>query len=237
MTIARNIDGFSTVIASARHADYRRPLPFDYMELFEDFVAAASGVPAGWTHTNTSGSLALASLSYLTQTLGGSDNDLSQLYPTTAALTIATGKRAHFRWRGKVDKGSGGTEGEQEVYIGLSAVATGTGFIDAGGTALAVNDFIGFASYDGSANISCVCRDTDVESAESAATSYTDGTLLELAWDYDGTTVTFYKDTAQVAQINTNVPTAALTPMLYVKAGEANAAVLTTDYVWTAVER
>lgn len=237
MTAIRSSDGFATAQAGERHADFRRPLPFDYMTVFEDFIAAASAIPPGWTHTNTSGTLALASLSYLTQTLGGSDNDLSQLYATTATLTIASGKRAHFRWRGKVDKGSTGVEGEQEVYIGLAAVATGTNFIDAGGTALAVDDFIGFASYDGTTNISCLCRKTDVESTTAAATTYSDATFLDLAFDYDGSTVSFYKDGTRVAQATTNVPTAALAPVLYVKAGEAKAAVLTTDYIWAAVER
>ena len=238
MTLLRNTDGFATTLEPGeRHGYFKRPLPFDYFFVYEDFIAAASAIPPGWTHTNTNGTLALASGTNITQTLGGADNDASHLYPTTATITIAAGKRAHFRWRGKIDKGSGGTSGQEEFYIGVGAAQTTTNFVNAGGTALAVDDFIGFAKFDTTNNINCICRKTDVESAESSATTYTDATVLELGFDYDGTTVTFYKDSIQVAEIATNVPTAALTLHMKVKAGGAHAKVMTTDYIWFAVER
>jgi hypothetical protein len=237
MTIIRNPDGFATANVGERHADYKRMLPFDYVSIWEDFSAAASGVPAGWTHTNTNGTLALASGTLLTQTLGGADNDLSQLYATTAIFPLTAGKKAFFRWRGKVDKGSTGTIGEQELYVGMSSVQTGTNFIDAAGTALAVDDFVGFASYDGGVNIDVVARKTDVLSTLAAVTTYADVTFMDLACDFDGVNLSFYKDSTFVGQLTSGFPTAALAPMIYFKGGEAKAAVLTTDYIWFAAER
>lgn len=242
MPIIRNPDGFaSTAETGERHGYFRRPLPFDYQGgphgFFEGFTLGSSGIPFGWTNTNTNGTPALASGPALTQTLGGADNDASQMYPGTAVYAIGSGKRAHFRWRGKVDKGSGGTIGQEEVYIGVSSVQTTTNFINAGGTALAVDDFIGFASFDATTSIGCYCRKTDVESSESAATTYADATFMELGFDYDGTTVSFYKDATLIAQVSSNIPTAAVGPVLYVKAGAGHAKVLTSQYVWFAVER
>lgn len=238
MPTLRNAAGFSTVEgAGERHYGFQRPLPMDYQTLFEDFIAAASGVPAGWTHTNTNGTLAIAAGTNLTQTLGGADNDLSQLYATTASFTLVAGKPAFFRWRGKIDKGSTGTVNVQEIYIGMSAVATGTNFIDAGGTALAVDDFVGFASYAAGAQTDLVARKTDVQSSLSLARQHVDATVCELAWDFDGATLTFWKDTTYLGQLTSGFPTAALAPMLYVKAAEAKAPVLTTDYIFFANAR
>jgi hypothetical protein len=209
-----------------------------YITLFEDFIAATSSTPPGWTHTNTNGTLALASGSLLTQTLGGADNDLSQLQMTTATLAIASGKKFTLEWKGKVDKGSTGTIGEQEIYIGLGTVQTGTNFVAADGLSLAVDNFIGFASFDGSTAINAVARTSDVEVLGSAATSYADVTVMVLSLQSDGTTVTFRKDGAIVGTLAASaVPTAALAAVLYVKGGEAKAAVLTTDYVYVSIER
>lgn len=236
MAIYRNPDGFSVHNTGERFASYERLTPFKYHTYFEDFIAITSGVPEGWTHTNTNGTLALTTPSSLTQTLGGADNDLSQLQATSNTLVMVSGKKAFFRWRGKVDKGSTGTIGEQELYVGIGTVQTGTNFVAAAGTSLAVDDFVGFASYDGTANICATVRVTDVESVEANITSYADVTTLELGWDFDGTTVTFWKDANRLTQISA-FPTGAMAPVIYFKGGEAKAAVLTTDYIFVAIER
>jgi hypothetical protein len=239
MSIFRNPDGFSTVNDGGVHAGLTRPLPFSYHVLFEDFVAAASATPPGWTHSTvgTTPAVTLGTGSTLLQTLPAEDNATSALYGTTATLTIAAGKKAYFEAKVKVDKGSTGTIGEQELFVGISTAATTTNFMAADGLSMTADNAIGFVSYDGSTSISCVSRSTDVESVEAAATTYADATWMVLAWDYDGSTIKFYKDSNLIATITATPSATAMTPMLYVKAGEAKAAVMTTDYIFFAVER
>jgi hypothetical protein len=239
MSITRNSDGFATTTEGERHAGFSRPLKFTYHEFFEDFIAAASGTPAGFTHSTvgTTPTAAIGANSTLVQTLPTEDNATSALYATTASMTIAAGKKAYFRARLKIDKSASGTIGEQEFFVGLSTAAVTTDFMAAAGTSLAVNDCLGFVSYDGTANICCVSRVTDVESVEANATTYAQATYMELAWDWDGETIKFYKDSNLVSTITATPSTTAMVPMLYFKAGEAQPAVMTTDYIWCAIER
>jgi hypothetical protein len=239
MFIFRNSDGFATTQDGERHAGFSRPLKFDYHEFWEDFIAATSGTPAGFTHSTVGSTptVAIGANSTLVQTLAGADNDTSALYATTASMTIAAGKKAYFRARLKIDKSASGTIGEQEVFVGLSSAQTTTSFMAADGLSMAVDNCVGFVSYDGTANICCVSRVSDVESVEANAASYAQATYMELAWDWDGSTIKFYKDTNLVATITTTPSTTAMVPMLYFKAGEAQPAVMTTDYIWCAIER
>ncbi len=188
-----------------------------------------------WTHTQTNGTLAIGS-SGITQTLGGADNDLSQLYLATASFALVSGKRALFEAKVRVDKGAAGTIGQQEVFVGLSKVQTSTNFTAADGLTMTVDDCIGFWSPDGSANLAAIARATDVESIEAAASTYADATSYVLRILFDGTTAVFYRDGVGIASL-TGFPTAALTPMLFIKAGEGKASVLTSAYVLVATER
>lgn len=194
-----------------------------------------------WTHTQTNGTLAVASTGgcgISTQTLAGADNDLSQLYPATATITLTSGKKTMFEAKVKVDKGAGGTIGEQEIFVGLSAVLTGTNFTAADGLTMATDDCIGFWSPDGTAGLSAISRDTDVESIATAATTYVDATWCVLSWHYDGiSTVKFYSNDLLIASLSDIPEDTALAPMLYIKAGEAKAAVLSCDYIMVCRER
>ncbi len=236
MTIFRNPDGFSVRNEGERMGLYDRIEPFKYTVFFEDFALGSSGIPFGWTNTNTNGTPTNAINTTLLQTLGGADNDLSQMYATTGTLALVSGKKAFFRWRGSVNKGSTGTIGEQELYVGLATVATGTNFVAADGLSLAVDNFVGLSSYDGTTAINAHVRVSDVESIEAAVATYADVTTMELGWDFDGASVTFWKDTTKLAAI-TAFPTAVIAPMIYFKGGEAKAAVLTSDYIFAAIER
>ncbi len=237
MSIFRNSDGFSLRNEGESTAAYADINPFKYHTLYENFARAVSGIPYGWLNDNSSGTPTIASGPLLVQTLGGSDNHYSHMYAATATFALVAGKKAFFRWRGKVDIGGSGVLGEEEIYIGLGAVQLTTNFVVAGGTSLVVDDWIGFASYDGSATIGAVARKTDVESSETGVTSYADATFMELGFDFDGTTATFYKDLVKLTALNTNIPIAAVTPMILIKAGEAIAKVLSTSYLFVAVER
>ncbi len=194
-----------------------------------------------WTHTQTNGTLAVASTlgcGIATQTLAGADNDLSQIYPATATLTLTANKKCVFEAKVKIDKGAGGTIGQQEVFVGLSAVLTGTNFTASDGLTMATDDCIGFWSPDGSASFSCIARDTDVESIDTASSAIVDATWYVLSWYYDGgSTIRFYVDDALVASLTDLPEDTALAPMLFVKAGEAAASVLSTDYILVARER
>lgn len=240
MTTFRNPDGFSRKNAGEWAANMDFADPLKWQVFYEDFMVASSGLPYGWTNTNTNGTPTISASATLgstlfVQTLGGADNDASQAYPTSAMMTLVAGKKAYWRSRHKVDKATG-TIGEQEIYVGLASVQTTTNFINAGGTALAVDDCVLWASYDGAATWSNVVRVTDVESSEAVVAAYADLTFFELAWEFDGTSVQFWFNNTKYAAI-TAMPTAAMAPVLYFKAGEAKAAIMYTDYVFCAIER
>lgn len=231
-------DKFLSDLAAGMAADLRSGVPYmdpaSWKVWYDPFVQIPE-VSTYWTNTNTNGTLGIGS-SGITQTMGGADNDLSQLYLKTATFALVSGKRALFEAKIKVDKGAAGTIGQQEVFVGLAAVATGANFTAADGLTMAVDDCVGFWSPDGSTNLAAIARATDVESIEAAASTYADATTYKLQWLFDGTTVTFYKNGTGIASL-TGYPTAALAPMLFIKAGEAKPAVLTTTYVLVATER
>ena len=238
MAIERFYDGISTVYADNPLGNLPYPDPTKYAIWMEDFILIPE-VTTYWTNTNTGGTLAVASTGgtgVATQTMGGTDNDLSQLYPKTATFALTSGKKAFFEAKIKVDKGAAGTIGEQELFIGLAAVETGGNFTASDGLTMTSTNCVGFWSIDGSTNLAAIIRKADVESIEGAASTYADATFYVLSWYFNGTSVAFYKDDQQIASLAT-FPTAAMAPTLYIKAGEGKASVLTTDYVLVAVER
>lgn len=231
-------DKFLSDLAAGMAEDLRTGVPYmdpaEWKVWIEPFVQIPE-VTTYWTHTQTNGTLAVGSTG-ITQTLTGGDNDLSQMYLATASFALVSGKQAIFEAKVKVDKGAAGTIGQQEVFVGLASVLTGNDFTAADGLTMAVNDAVGFWSPDGSTNVAIITRATDVESIEPAATTYADATFYTLRWLFDGTTVTFYRNGASVGSL-TGYPTAALSPMLFIKGGEAKPAVLTTAYVLVVTER
>lgn len=212
--------------------------PTTWAVFFEDFLLIPDA-GEDWTHTNTNGTLAVDSTNgcgSATLTMAGADNDLSQLYPAAGTFTLTSGKKAIFETKIRVDKATG-TIGEEEIFVGLSSVQTGGNFTAADGLTMTVDDCIGFWSADGSAVINAIVRDTDVESITAAAT-IVDVTDIVLSWYYDGgSTIKFYVNDGLVAELNDVPADTALTPMLYIKAGEAKAKVLTCDYILVARER
>lgn len=238
MPIERFYDGISTVYASNPLGMLPRTDPTTYAMFMEDFLTPV-GTTDLWLHTQTNGTLAGAATGgcgIITQTLAGADNDLSQLALKSVSFLMTAGKKLFFEAKVKVDKGAAGTIGEQEVFVGLSTVQVGANFTAADGLTMAADDVLGFWSKDGTANLAAIARKTDVESIESAATTYVDATWMVLSIYFNGTTAYFYKDDNGIAAL-TGYPTAGLCPTLYIKAGEAKPAVLSTDYVFVAVER
>lgn len=237
MSIQRFLDGVSNVTVDDPMGSLPFLDPIGWSTYFMDMHVLPSSL--GWTLTNTNGAAAVIAgttgTGVLTLTCAGADNDLAQIYATTATWALVANKRAFFETRIKVDKATG-TIGEQEVFVGMAAVLTGANFTAADGLTMTVDDAVGFWSPDGSAAVNCITRKTDVESSQAAAFTMADVTYYVLSWYFDGTRVKFYKDDTLIGTL-TNYPTAGLSPTLYIKAGEAKGAVLSTDYVFVAIER
>jgi hypothetical protein len=131
---------------------------------------------------------------------------------------------------------AGGTVGLQELFVGLGTVQATNNFIAADGLTLAVDNAVGFWSGPTTANISCISRVADVESIQSAATTYALTTAMVLSFYFDGTTIKFYKGDTKIAELFT-YPVLGMVPTLWIKCGEAQVASLTTDYILVARER
>lgn len=234
----RFLTGVSSVAASDPLAELPYLDPTKWMLMMNDMLVLPTSL--GWTNTNTAGTLAVASgaagCGVATQTMGGADDNLSQLYMTTATMALVANKQAFFEAKVRVDKGAGGTIGQQELFAGLCTVQTGANFFAGDGLSMTVDDCVGFSSYDGSTNLNAVARISDVESAQVGASTYADATYYVLTWYFNGSYIIFYVDGTEVARLF-KFPTGAMTPCLYIRAGEGAASVLTTDYVFVAIER
>ena len=235
----RFLNGVSNVNYDSPFGWYPHISPVTWASHMEEMLVLPSSL--GWTHTQTNGTAAVTSGTYgtgiLTQTLGGADNDLSQMQATTATWGMIAGKKAVFEARVKVDKGAAGTIGEQELFIGLASVQTSTNFSAADGIAvMPVDDAIGFWSPDGSTNLNCLNHTTDVESIQVGAAVYADATWMTLSFYFDGTNIFFYKDGVVIAELTTYT-TNAIGRTLFIKAGEAKPSVLSCDYLFVAKER
>jgi len=240
MAVMRHVDGFTDIEVGNPLQELRRPDPTRYAMFMEDFLLYdKTQGNAAYTLTATNGvDTIVGPTGVLVLTLGGADNDLAQLYPTDAAWQTQAGKRLFFEARVKVNKGSGGTIGQEELIIGLTGVQTGANLINAGGTARTFDNGMAFISYDATTNIGVSQVLADAESTESAVTTYADDTWMVLSIYYDGGSNTyFYVNDTLEATLTSNLPTAVLTPMLYIKAGAAHAKVLNVDYVMVVTER
>ena len=207
-------------------------------ECWDLYDAAQTTTYYTLTQTNGVDSIVAGAGGVLTLTLGGADNDLAQIYGTNEAWATSATKKMLFEAKITVAKGASGTIAQEELFVGLSSAQTATNFFAADGLTRTMDDAIGFASYDGSVNIDCIQGEADVFSTETAATTYADATAAVLSWYYDGAGNTkFYKDDALVATLTTSLATSKLTPMLYIKAGEGKAKVLSVDYYLVARER
>ena len=238
MSIYRNLDGFSDVAQS----DPLGALPFldptRWAVDFEDFLRYDLAQETGhYVLTQTNGVDTIAGpTGVLLLTLGGADNDVAELQGAVAPWQTQTGKKLLYEARVKVAKGAGGTIGQEELFFGLATIQTTTNFMNAGGTALAVDACMGFVSYDASTSLSPVNRVADVESIEAGAASYADDTWMVLSLYHDGSSTKFYKDGTLLGDLAAE-PTTVMTPTLFVKAGGAHAKVLHCDYYLVAAER
>lgn len=251
MPIQRNYpDGFSSLAPNHPFATLDIGNPFKWAEFKDDFTFFDTTLLVGgypYTHTTTNGTLGVTTpTGVLTQTLGGADNDASQLQGTPQGFAPSSTKRTFFMARFNLTLASGGTAAANEVFIGMAKNQTTTNFMNAGGTALTVDNCMGFVKYDGTAAFSSVVRVSDVESSDAALFTLTSATFVNVAFYYDGKQTRFWQGTAvdgsdmtfsaPISTLQADV-TGALSPVMYIKAGEAKAHVLNTDFIYIWQER
>lgn len=247
MTILRNEDGFNSFQGNHPLAelDFTNPLKWSFwMEDFHAYeIAQAAGNPYTLTQTNCTDTITTPN-GVLVMTLGGADNDSGQLQLTESPFALVANKRFYMQMRFNLTFASAGTIAANEMFLGLATEQTTTNFMNAGGTALAVDNALGFVKYDAVGAMAAVVRASDVESTDGGVITPTTATWITAAIYYTGTVSKFYAGTAAdgsdmtlVATLSGVDPTAAMTPTFFVKAGEAKANILNVDYLFVASER
>lgn len=245
MTIIRNEGGFSPLAASHPLANLDFGNPFKWSSFFEDFNAyditqLIGGNPWTLTQTNCVDTI-VGATGVLALTLGGLDNDAGQLQLAESPFQCSSTKRTFMQFRFNLTLAASGTVAANEMFIGLATEQTTTNFMNAGGTALAVDNALGFVKYDAIGTMASVMRKSDVESTDGGVITPTDAGWITAAIYYDGASARFYAGTAVdgsdmtlKSTLTGNDPTAVMTPTLWIKAGEAKANVLNVDYfgVW-----
>lgn len=196
------------------------------------------GTGGEFTHTQTNGTLSYEGPNgVLIQTLGGADNDLSQIYLSAAPLAFVAGKEFAFEARVRFGSTGNVTLGEEELVIGLTSAQTGTNFMAADGLSRTFDNGCAFVSFDGSTSFTLQQGQGDTFSTVANAFTYAYNTWYRFGIRYDGLVTAFFVDDVKVGELATNLSTSAVTPMLFIKAGEAVAKTLRTDYISFASER
>lgn len=239
--ITRNVGGFTALRAGDPLADLDVGNPRKWAIFMEDFLTyditqLVGGNPYTLTATNCVDTIG-GPTGVLALTLGGADNDVGQLQITGVPFATNS-KRMYFEAKVKLALASAGTIAANELFIGLAAQQTTTSFIGSTGLALTVDNCIGFVKYDADSTLGAVLRKSDLESTDGSLKTPVDGVYTTLAFYYDGnSSVKFYVDGLLKSELTSNIPTADMTPTLYIKGGEAKANVLSCDYILVAAER
>lgn len=248
MAIFRNTDGVSSLPATHPFANLDLLNRFKWSTWMEDFNAyditqAIGGNPWTLTQTNCVDTI-LGPTGVLALTLGGADNDVGQMQLAESPFALSAGKKAVFMARFNLTLASGGTVAANEMFVGLATEQTTTNFMNAGGTALAVDNCLGFVKFDTGASMAAVMRVSDAESTNLAIHTPTDAVDATVLIYYDGTSSYYYvgsaadgSDAVLKATLSGTHPTGVLTPTLFIKGGEAKANILKTDYIFCGVER
>lgn len=240
MALQRNLDGYSAVPASDPLGGLDLGNPRKWAVLMDDFMAyditqLVGGNPYTFTATNCVDTITGAT-GVLNLTLGGVDNDSGHLQITGTPIQLNS-KRLYFECRFQVALAPGGTIAANEVAIGLFSQQATTNFMASDGLSLVADRALGLVSFDASGSCNLVMRDSDVQSTVTNALTLVDSVWVTFSIYYDGSKAIFYKDLAEIGRLETVDPVTAITPTLYIKAGEAKANVLKVDYFLVACER
>jgi len=247
--VTRNEAGFTSFPKGHPLEDLDFNNPLKYCIRFEDFLdyditQLIGGNPYTLTATNGVDTI-LGPTGVWTGTLAGADNDLIQLQ-TVEAPWQTNGKRLYFMARFKLNI-AGGSIAQNELFVGLSSNQQGTAFFAADGLSMTMDDAIGFFQFDGTASMGVTMRENDVGSEEAGVLTLTDDVFVTIAIVFDGAKADFYTSLeADGSDMRADNPQATLTsvdatsvlvPCIYLKAGEAQANILSCDYTLTASER
>ncbi len=250
MSILRNTDGFTSLPSNhpLANLDLTNPLGWSWFE--EDYVGydlthLIGGNPWAFATTNGTETIGTGAGGLLTLTLGGADNDYGELNLANSPHAIAAGKHLYLQTRVRITLAGGGVMTAGEFFIGLSKLQTTTNFMNAGGTALTVDNALGFVKYDAVGTLNSEMRTVDVESTDGVVFTPVTAVWMTLAIHYDGAKAMFYagnaadgSDMKLVSTLTGNDPTGvALTPKIWFKAGEAKANILDVDYIIVASQR
>ena len=249
MTATRNTDGFTSFPKGHPLETLDLANPIKNWSFWDDFMhyditQLIGGYPYNLTATNGVDTI-VGPTGIWTGTLAGADNDLIQLQLVEAPFQT-NGKRLYFMARFNLNI-AGGSIAQNELFIGLSSNQQGTAFFAADGLSLTMDDALGFYQLDGDASMSVTMREADSGSVDTEVLTLTDAAFVTVAIVCDGTEAKFYTSTLAdgsdmradnpVATLTGNDVTSVLTPSIYLKAGEAQANILSLDYVLVGGER
>lgn len=200
-----------------------------------DFIQASDlDTTNDWTDTQVDGgtdngevfALAADSLNgELTITTNDADDDSSAVQLNNEFMKLASGKRAWFEARVKVDDAD-----TCDLLVGLSVNDT---------TPLDASDRVNFKATDGSAALSFEAVKNSTATTEADVGTLADDTYITLGIHWDGKNkLEAYVDRSKVATVTANIPDDEnLAPNLFIQNGSAAASTLTVDYIFCAKER
>jgi hypothetical protein len=254
--------GVSTAQRGTALFNLGMPDPTKFITCFEDFCGinsfpiTASGLAAAsnetWTFTVTEGGAGDASSAVADINGGGvllttdaGDNDTIFVQHRTESYLLAAGKRAFFKIRFALTDANANVASiaQAEWYAGLMVRDTDPLSSTAGD---GVTDGVFFMSEDGTQNIYLHCQKnaTTGQLSTLLTDTLTVATQTEFAFYFDGKRyIHVYKDGVETKKIDltstlaTYLPDTELTVSFGVKTGEAEAKLMTIDYIFCASER
>lgn len=168
-TPTRYPSGVAVAIKNALFGNFPLPPSLNLHQYLNDFDTYAAG---DWTITTTTGTNALVAGNggLIRLTTAASNGDIQHIAKNPASFALVPGCQAWFLCN-------------LSVSDNLSSLIAGW---QAGGTAFAPANFIGFTKASGSANIDFTITNTSVSTTLSAVTTIAPTTPTALGWYYDG---------------------------------------------------
>jgi len=176
----------------------------DVKKFIEDFTAPllVSSLLAGWT--NTAVEAGTGSSTHIAQDEAGgvvrwnaaaNENDGLQSQTNGEAWKLETDKPLYFGCRWNISEKT-----QSDALIGLALTDASVIGVP--------NDFIGFVTHDGDANLDYQCRAGGTGAAVDSTTDLVDDTFIVTEFFYDGAgNIEFFVDGVSAAKVSTNIPT------------------------------
>lgn len=205
----------------------------DLVKLMRDFTLPTDYSTSDWTLTLTgTGTAAVNTTSgegngVLALVTTGASGDSNELQAKTDAWTLTDGKRLWFEC-----SVSSSDVAAVDLMVGLSEQTT---------TPLTSQNYVAIRMPTGAAALVGECVNGGTKSSINFPTDDSElaaSTLAQLGFYYDGEGgVHFYFNRNEVGHITSNLPTAALAPLVFIQTNSANARTADVDYIYVAKER